>query len=185
MRARIVDIIVQIIPVMIGVFLAFLVSDCSEETRIRQKRDQMVEMLTTEVSENKKKIEQVIDYHKMLLDSTSYYAQPSRKLVGKPNFFKGVRTITLSHGAYQSALQTGLISELDLEQIQMINELYQSQEAYNNYNNMILEGLVTQDFVNPNQRDRVLRFLSVAMYDVVVKERDLLVAQKQVVELLR
>lgn len=184
MRNRLIDLVIQVIPVMIGVFLAFLVSDCSEERRTERKTEQMKDILVAEIKKNREKIQQVAEYHKMLRDSTGYYCLQSDTSGAKPKFFKGIRNVSLSSGAYESAIQTGLISELELEHIQFVNELYEAQENYNDYNQMLLEGLINQDFSNPEQMQSVMRFISVGMYDVVIKEANLIDAYPKVLKML-
>lgn len=182
MRNRLIDMLVQIVPVMIGVFLAFMVSDCAEESRTSEKADQMIEFLAAEIENNQQKIQQVAGYHQMLKDSTNYYVLNNSRMEEPPQFFKGVRNVSLSSGAYQSALQTGLISELSLEEIQLINELYEYQESYNQFNNLILESLIKFDFAETEEFQRFFRFLSVAMSDVVIKEGNLLEAYSRALD---
>lgn len=177
------DLVLQIIPVMIGVFLAFLVSDCSEARKRARDTRQMASFLYAELQENKTRIEATTDYHQMLVDSTRYYQGKSIN-ASDIKFFKGLNPVNLSTSSYESAVQTGLISEMNLEEVRAINQIYDRQESYNEFNRMMLSGLMNMDFSNPDEVQRILRYVSIAMYDATLKEADLLKQYPTVLERL-
>ncbi|MAN60186.1 MAG: hypothetical protein CMC08_10160 [Flavobacteriaceae bacterium] len=184
MKNRIGELLVQIISVMIGVFLGFVVSSWSESSRENEKAALMKNNLRAELQNNKEKVEKVIDYHRMLRDSSRYYLRSQHELPGQPTFFRGVNTLTLSNSAFDTGVQTGLLNEMDLEKIQAINDVYTKQRAYEDFANLLLSGLISQDFEKLQQTIRkLLMYLSISMTDVVIKEEQLLESYEKALEM--
>lgn len=170
------ELLFQIIPVMIGVFLGFLVSSWAESSRNEEKTELFVQNLIAEIESNKSRIDNVYDYHVMLKDSVQHYVARSYKddqvkTPTKPKFFKGIRMFPLMDSAYDTGIQTGLINGLSLEQIQKINQVYTLQKFYNGYHDNMMTGFMNQDPLK--DLDRMVRFLAVSMTDVVLREQEL------------
>lgn len=171
---RIKELIFQIIPVMIGVFLGFVISNWTENSKIEAKTKLFKKNIIAEINLNKNNLERVINYHTILRDSSRFYSK-KENLKTTTEFFKGIRTPSLTNSAFESGLQTGLINELSFNQIQLVNSTYTLQRNYNEFNTLILEGLISIDFdeTEENQK-KIFRFLSITMTDVVIKESQLL-----------
>ncbi len=175
-KRKIGELLFQIIPVMIGVFLGFLVSSWAESSRNEEKTELFVQNLIAEIESNKSRIDNVYDYHVMLKDSVQHYVARSYKddqvkTPSKPKFFKGIRMFPLMDSAYDTGIQTGLINGLSLEQIQKINQVYTLQKFYNGYHDNMMTGFMNQDPLK--DLDRMVRFLAVSMTDVVLREQEL------------
>ena len=174
MKKKIGEIILQIIPVMIGVYLGFVVSNWSETNKINSQTVLLRNNIVAEIKSNKSKIDEVFEYHKMIRDSSRYY-QNFTDFKKMPSFFKGTRTITLTNSAFDTGIQTGLINSLKFEEIQSINDVYTEQSAYKDFNNLILTGLITIDFKENNDGIRKFySYLAVSMTDVVIQENRLI-----------
>jgi len=174
MKKNIKEILIQIIPVMIGVYLGFLVTNWSTRKQEKARSEFLVENIIKEIEINEKLLKNVIEYHTMLRDSSRYY---SREVVefNKPQFFEGTRIIKLSNSAYNTGIQTGIINELPLDKIQSINQLYTYQNDYNEFGNLIMASVLNFDLSdNPNDMKKIARFLSVTMTDIAIKENDLI-----------
>ncbi len=184
MKKKIGDILLQIIPVMIGVYLGFVVSNRADTSNRKVQTDIFMSTLLSEMESNKQKVESVVAYHEMVRDSSQYYSNPQVKAI-RPGFFKGTRTLKLSNSAYHTGLQTGIINALSISQIQAINQLYTTQNDYNEYSNMLLAGLINRDFSdNEESMKAIARYLAITMTDVVIKERDLLKGYTNLKEVL-
>ena len=185
MKNKTSDLIIQMISVTVGVFLGFAISNWSESRKESAKYDTLIENLTSEIKTNQAKIEQVIDYHRMVRDSTRYFLNRKEPAPWKPTFFKGVNTLSLVNSAYQTGIQTGLLNSMDLETYQAINEVYTKQRAYEEFANLLLSGLITMDFENNEASIRkIATFLSISMTDVVIKEEQLLESMGKSLELV-
>ncbi|MBR9920255.1 MAG: hypothetical protein GYB31_05390 [Bacteroidetes bacterium] len=173
MKKTIGSLLLQIIPVMIGVYLGFVVSNWGEN-REREKQKQILsQTIQEELKSNQSKIEAVLEYHIMLRDSARSNTQASLK--GRPDYFKGTRLANLTSSAYETGMQTGIINEMPLDQLQELNQVYTVQEFYQEFSNILMSGLMTMDFTENNENFRKINnFLAVSMTDIVIQERQLL-----------
>ena len=81
----------------------------------------------------------------------------------------------MKKSAYETGIQTGLLNKLPLQQIQKITDVYTFQESYNDFGTLLLSGLLTMDFLEDEQSmQKIWRYLSISMTDVVIKEEFLL-----------
>jgi hypothetical protein len=185
MKNKWAELIFQIIPVMIGVYLGFLVSDWSSDRQLQAQLDKLVNNVLVEIANNQDAIEQTRGYHQMLRDSSMHYANPETA-IKKPDFYQGTRVLKLSVSAYQTGIQTGIINELNIDQIQGMNQLYTHIAEYNQYANTMMASLIEKDFTNdPEDIRKIARFLSVTLSDVVSMEEHLSRELEKVSELLK
>lgn len=172
-KKKIGELLFQIIPVMIGVYLGFIVSNWSENKQQNTKKKILIENIISEIHENKNNIIEVVPYHEMLRDSSRYYIKSD--IAKMPPFFKGVNTLTLIDSAFETGVQTGLLNELPIDIIQSLNRVYTFQKSYNEFCNILLSGLINMDLMeNEESIKRILQYLSISMTDVAIKERQLL-----------
>ena len=144
----------------------------------------LLQNLKHEIESNQESLEAIVGYHVLLRDSSRYYSNPEVP-AHKPAFFKGTRVIKLTNSAYQTGLQTGVINELPLNQIQRLNKLYTFQEDYNEFVDLLMLTLIQKDFTEKEEDIRsILRFLALTMTDIVIKEEDLITGYQLPVELL-
>lgn len=158
---------------MIGVYLGFIVSNWSSNKQQNAKKKILIENIIAEVRDNQSNINLVVTYHEMLRDSSRHYLQLNKSTI--PSFFRGVNTLTLANSAFETGIQTGLLNELSINQIQSLNRVYTSQKAYGEFCNILLSGLINMDFMeNEESLKKILQYLSISMTDVAIKERQLL-----------
>ena len=177
MKNKITDLIIQIISVMIGVYLGFVVSNWSESQKMIKKSESFLNNIVIEIKSNKKRLEGIIDYHVMLKDSSRYYlsGDETTSIEESTAFFKGLQTSTLVESAYKTGVQTGIVSELELNIIQNLNQLYTYQDEYNEYHKISLEAMINMDFSrNKESIQRILQLISLSMADITIKEQQLI-----------
>lgn len=169
-----VDLLFQIIPVMIGVYLGFVVSNWSENRKKDYQANVFISNLRSEIETNRELLESIIDYHIMLRDSSQFYSE-SKTNIKKPGFFQGTRIMKLNSSAYNTGIQTGIINELSIDIIQIINQLYTYQEEYDEFGNMMMSSFINMNF-SDNEEDlkKIARFLGITMTDIVIKETGLI-----------
>ena len=184
-RYYIREFVFQIIPVAIGVFLGFLVSNWTESRKENERSKNLKESLIAELTENKALIKQVQKYHVMLRDTTRYFAS-NNKGITNPSFFKGVNLWSLTDSAYETSIQTGIINTLPLQEIQEINKAYTLQDRYNEFSTLVITGLMSIDIGGPNkeEKSKAARFLSITMTDVVIKEKELIEQYNKLLRML-
>ena len=174
-RKRLTEIVLQVIPVMIGVYLGFVVNNWSENARNQSATTKLVTNLLQEIQTNEAWINRVAEYHVMLRDSTNFYTDGEHYLDKYPAFFQGIILEPLQSSAYQTGIQTGLINELSIDLIQDLNQLYTLQQFYNDFSQVALAGMLERD---PQEKRESLtamsRYISLIMGDVIIRERYLL-----------
>lgn len=174
MKKKLIEFISQIIPVMIGVYLGFVLSNWSESNKIKSQSEQLRSNIIAEIESNKNKLVSVIDYHSMVRDSSIYYKNITRT-EKMPAFFNGIQTITLMNSAFETGIQTGLINTLEFDEIQQLNSIYTLQSANKDFNNLLLSGLVMTDFEENGQGvKKFFNYLAISMTDVVLQEKKLI-----------
>ncbi|WP_114904720.1 hypothetical protein [Kordia sp. SMS9] len=186
MKSKTSDLLIQIISVTIGVFLGFAISNWSESRKESQKYNALIQNIASEIQSNQQKINNVLEYHKMVRDSTRYYLNQKENLQGKSTFFKGINTLSFSNSAYQTGIQTGLFNTMELEKIQAINDIYTKQRSYEDFSNIMLSGLISMDFDESDASARkIAMFLTISMSDIVIKEQQLLNSIQKALSLIK
>ena len=174
MKKKIGELFFQIIPVMIGVYLGFLASNWASNSQKKHESKILIENLLSEIDTNETTLKDVIEYHKMLLDSSRYYSRDRNK-IENTKYFKGTRLLKLSSSAYNTGIQTGVINEMSIDDIQNINQLYTFQDDYNEFGKMMMTSLISKDFSDKEEdKKKIARLLALTMSDIVIKEKQLI-----------
>lgn len=185
MKKKIGELLFQIIPVMIGVYLGFVVSDCAGNQQKRKQSELLTQNLLSEVEMNETKLKYVVEYHEMLRDSSRIFASADNG-AARPRFFKGTRIMKLNSSAYDTGIQTGVINELSIDKIQALNNLYTLQGDYNEFSVIMMSSLINKDFSDREEdMKKIARFLSITMTDIVIKENDLLQGYEDIKQILK
>ncbi|MFK7970623.1 MAG: hypothetical protein AB8F95_09655 [Bacteroidia bacterium] len=185
MKKKLVGIVTQIFPVTVGVFLGFLVSNWADSRKEHAQTAILIENLQLEIISNKAHIESVQEYHRILRDSSRHYSNPDVEM-GEGGFFRGTRIFSLSNSAYQTGIQTGIITELPISKIQALNQLYTLQSTYNDFGKMLLTNYINKDFSDKEEELRkIARFLAVTMTDVVIQEHNLIEGYDSMEQILK
>lgn len=146
-RKTILGILAQILPVMLGVYLAFALNNYGENKSLEKDKSHYLELLKNEISINKKEIEGVIPYHLQLQeDFSEILKSKSIKEWFDNNNFGGIRPGFTNQSAYETGMQTGLIQHFDLKFIQQINSLYNLQDGYQEFNKTVINSFVNRKF---------------------------------------
>jgi len=173
MKKKIGELFFQIIPVMIGVFLGFQVSNWSDKKQQNSKKKIFRTNIINEIKENKKNVLSVIEYHKMLKDSSRYYLNSNKPTM--VSYFNGIKSATLLNSAFETGIQTGLLNELSIDEIQSLNRVYQVQNSLNDINDIMFTGLVSMDLrENEESAIKIIHLLSYTMEDIWITESKLL-----------
>lgn len=75
------------------------------------------------------------DYPLMLRDTLTKLDIPDTALEAKKSlgFWRGLRIFRLQSAAFQTAIQIGMTSEIDMDLLEILNALYTAQEGYNEF----------------------------------------------------
>lgn len=186
MKKHLINIIIQIIPVMIGVVLGFMISNYAENQKIKKKHIQYVEILKNEIKQNLASIEASIPYHEQLKNDFKEMSRSKNIMDDFSNYtMRGLRPGQVDRSAFETGIQTGIIQEFSLDEIQKINKLYAIQKSYDTFNNSMIEALLNQSFPD-NQSDMkaIATKIIMNMNDVLPKEYTLQEFYKKILEVL-
>lgn len=185
MKKKITELIIQIVPVMIGVYLGFVVSNWGDLKKRKNQKVVFIKIIKNEIKHNKEKLENIVDYHKILRDSSMFYLN-NFSINKPPAFFRGIQTSALLESAYDIGNQTGIISEFEMDNILVLNQLYSTQKEYNEYIKIALAGIINSDFNGKEESIRkILQFVAISMTDIVYKEEYLIAEYDKIQNIIK
>ena len=141
MIKRITELLLQLIPVAIGVYIGIVAGNWNEQRNHRKNQQELLTNIAKELESNKKKLDRAYTYHHALwekLDSIFEYA-PAEQL-DKPFFdnygfqiipgWTGVNIPTLETSVFETGIISNLISGMDFETVNRISKIYNYQKQY-------------------------------------------------------
>ena len=141
------NLLMQMVPVMIGVYLAFALNNFGEDQKLKSQQATFRVMLQNEIKENLNTVEKAYPYHQKL--ATDFVdILNSRNLKESFNAYelRGLKPGFVNRSAFDTGLQTGIIQEFDLNLVQKLNRLYAYQDNYKNYNETMINALISRKF---------------------------------------
>ncbi len=175
MKQKLGELLFHMIPVTLGVFIGFWVSNWSEDRKLTQKRTVLLESIKQEMASNREMLGPRLAYHQMLMDSTHYYRDHPDSLARASKFFEGTRLFPLAHSAYDTGTQTGLINEFPIKLLQNLHKVYTIQDHYNKFGRELTSKFITVAFSDTSSTHfEEVRFLSYTLLDVVLQEEALI-----------
>ena len=165
----------EIILVVIGILIALQINNWNENRKLNDAKNKTLEHIKKEVLSNQKFIESVDYYHEMVRDTLKKIKPPetAEELTKALSFWRGFGITRLRNSAFETAVQSGIIKELDASLAENLNALYATQNAYNDFGQTASNGLYDQDFSNLDNFGRISIFLSMVMSDLYYFELDL------------
>ena len=172
MKKHLINIIVQMIPVMIGVVLGFMISNYGENQKIKKRHAQYVELLKNEIKQNLSIIENCIPYHVQLREDFKKFEKSDNLIEDFSSYtLKGLRPGNVDRSAFETGIQSGIIQEFSLDKIQKINKLYSIQKSYTTFNISMIEALLMQKYPETESDIRGMTSnIVMNMNDVLPKE---------------
>ena len=145
--------ILQMLPVMFGVFLGLWASNWNEDRKQEKIQKKVLQKMKQDFESNHNQIFGVVEYHKSLGDSARHILNSGdEKILGMTVFeagrdnpyyiWGGTRTSPLRDGGYQTAVLTGVLADLDFELVALLSEINQAQLNYNLLSNKYLETVI-------------------------------------------
>ncbi len=166
----------EMIPVMLGVYFAFVLSDYSEARKTANQFKEYKQLIKKEVSQNLDNINPTYEYHKSFKEDLIQIANHKDPYNHYLDYqMKGLRPGFVSSSAYQTGIQTGIIQEFDLDMIQQINNIYTYQSKYDDYNKSLLSGFINKELPqNSTEVKSIASNLIMSMNDIIISERNLI-----------
>ncbi|MFK7807413.1 MAG: hypothetical protein AB8F74_06365 [Saprospiraceae bacterium] len=176
MKKTISNILSQIIPVMIGVYLGFAMNNFGENRKLESQSETYKLMLKNEIGENLDALKSVSDYHVTIVKNFTDLLKSEDLVKAFQNTsFEGFRPGFVSSSAYNTGVQTGIIQAFDLNLIQTLNRLYTLQGKYNRFNENMINSFLGNKFPETESEIRsVLTSSLMSMNDVIIFENELM-----------
>ena len=165
-------ILIQILPVMIGVYLGFALNNFGEEQKTKNKTEVYRSILAAEVNQNLAAIKEVKDYHIELSNRLNELLNSPKITDAFKTFrFNGIRPAKISRSAFDTGIQTGIMQEFKIPLIQELNSLYAYQQRLDDFNANMVNSLASQKFPETEKEIRNLAtILSISLNDIKVYE---------------
>ncbi len=164
--------LLQIIPVMIGVFLGLVANNWNENRKINKDKEALTELLSMELNENLKELQEVYNYHKNVQDSFALVFNevgeiPADRL---STFWYGMRPPKLKRSCFESAIITGLLNKFEVNAINHLNETYLQQTNIDKYFDKALSSFLNLDMDQLDKTRPMIRKITMILGDVIQSE---------------
>lgn len=161
------------LPVMLGVYLGLLANNWNESKKDEKLSNQVLKSIASELNFNKKELKSSIDYYTLLRDSTSFLISEKKEFQSF-SFWKGLNPPLLRNSAYQTGINTGVLSNINIQLLEQLSNTYNIQadlkEQTQMYVNSVTNKIGTSDFNNKKYMEILFNF----SFDQIVTEEQLL-----------
>jgi hypothetical protein len=176
---------VQTIPVIIGVYLGLIANEFSQNRKEKQRTIIMKERLLDEIDTNHDYLSKVINYHKFLVDtSNAMLYQYNFDNWQKPTFWEGFKTKRLNESAYQATLLTGTLANFEIDELEVISEIYTEQVNYNEFISHSISNLSNKNLSDKEGLREILAFINSSATDIYYLEKGLIEYYEQAKSIL-
>ncbi|WP_367182385.1 DUF6090 family protein [Winogradskyella sp.] len=166
----------EIFLVVVGILIALQINNWNDKIKAEEAKFQILTSIKKEIQANKEHIEAVFPYHNMLRDTLRTLDTETMKTT-KTNplgFWKGHRIFRLRTASFQTAVQSGLMKDFDLELSESLNNLYTSVQFYNDFGQTVSNGIFEINQTTEEGTLHMFNFVKMIMEDVHYAESELL-----------
>lgn len=172
-RFRIPKLLLEVILISSGVFLGLAGEQWRESAHKRELAATAVRGFRSELETNRKAVAAVKDYHAAKHKELTGFFQADPKQRSKMQVhFKGIQTVAFEHAAWDLALATGALANIDQQLAYSLAHVYNTQEFYG----QLTQGLTQAMYAHPPSDNDHGFLQAVDLYydDIVVEEPKLL-----------
>jgi hypothetical protein len=140
-----VGMVLQVVLIALGVFLGLAGEQWREERQSRRLADDALGRLKTELVANREEVARVKDYHaERLAELKKFFATPVEARDATIVRFAGVRTPFFERSAYDLALTTGSLANIDPELAFHLSRTYHYQDVANELGRGVMNAMYTR-----------------------------------------
>ena len=173
MKKTLGKIILDLIPVAIGVYVGLLVSNWNENKKANQITQNTIERIKREIKLNQKSILKAEKYHTMVRDTIMKIDLDQVPNTGTFSFWRGFNMPRLYKSAFETVLQTGITNNINPDILEQLNKLYTYQDSYNDFSKTASQSIYNIDFSKEDASKRMLVFMNMSMSDIYYFEEGL------------
>ncbi len=185
--------LLQMIPIMLGVYFGIIAGNWNESQKKIALGHQLLEKIEADILSNQAQIQNVIEYHHTLRDTSwKAFRELPKELLNTPMteipdtinwFWRGTKTSTLKNAAYQTAIVSGVLADMDLELVSLLSAIDKEQKNYEN-----VGALYVETIINMSTRAPLADYVSFTTFfsgDIVYIEEKLLKMYEEVLVVLK
>jgi len=120
----------EIFSIIVAIVLGFLVAEWREARAESQRSNLALQRIAQEVERNREAMERVQPYYEGILNQMDSIGTENLDVATDLTDWEGFNPIALQTSAYQIALQTGLLSNIDFEMATAISLYYAACEDF-------------------------------------------------------
>ena len=165
----------EMLLVVVGILIALGINNWNDQKKIQADVRSNLERIENEILSNQKRIDRVFDYHLMVRDSIKQIHLPDNlaDAKGKMGFWRGHQIFRLQDAAFQTAIQSGINQNIDIDLLEKLNSLYSTQTFYNDLSKSVTQGLYNLDFTTIEGYSQIKNLITMTMEDVYYLELEL------------
>lgn len=137
--------VLQVVLIGLGVFLGLAGEQWREERQNRRLAEDALRRLRTELVANQEEVARVKDYHAERLEELkTFFATPVEDRDTAIVDFRGIRTPFFERSAYDLALATGSLANIDPELAFHLSRTYHLQDVTNELGRSVMNAMYTR-----------------------------------------
>lgn len=181
--------ILQIIPVMLGVYLGLLANNWNEKRKVEKEKSEILILLQNELTQNKEQVKSKLEYHLSIMDSLTVirdneFENPvSSDRIS--SFWRGMQGPKTQSSVHQSAIIKGLLTEFSLEEINAINNVYLLQKELSTYLDNAVSSFLHSENNDMTDIRPLIQKVSMILNDLHYAENELLVSYDKLISILK
>lgn len=137
------DIVILVMPVMLGVYLGLLANNWNEAKKEKQQTQKILNNLIREIDHNYEVTQESLFYFKQLRDSI-YYLSDKTIPPSRFSFWKGLNPPLLKRSSFESATLSGILANLDFEIIEELSTVYGLQDDLKEQSNTYIYSITNK-----------------------------------------
>jgi hypothetical protein len=177
-QRSLLNVILEVVLISIGVFLALWANNWHEEREHRALAHSTLHNFADELRVNQQAVRSERQYHETLARQLHEFLisnePPTEERLQKNVQFKGVRPITFEHTAWDLALATQALSYLKPELAFDISKVYTAQSAFQTLENSFLASAFTPATFSSDNVKGLVAAMEYYLRDINQKEPDIL-----------
>ena len=169
MKKNIIKYLIEFLIVAFGVFLGSYANEKQNERKINRNKEKAIENIISELENNKEKLENAIEYHKVLnvyFDSIvttipkkslkENYIESGKFRYTNAKEWEGIGFATLESTAFETAKMSGTLQNMNIQSLQEISHIYNRINSLEILDKKITESMYEGDY-------------NMTIFDVIIK----------------
>lgn len=146
----------ELLSIVIAIVLGFIVTEWRESRQETKRSKAALVRIAQEVDLNKDAIENMLPYYEHMLQQIDSLGRDSLNVASDLKGWEGINPIAFQSSAYQLAIQTGLLSNIDFDMATAISLYYAACDDYGSTSGYARQSLLLGQLESGDQYYTVL-----------------------------